>query len=132
MNSPTDSRSEAKWPKQIVYKGCERRSWTPGLREPRPTAVSYKWLSSGVSIFKPSPVQYLCHLPCTLTKFIDDTKLRWMRKWLVLMYLKGKAAIHRDLDRSVLQSSKDNQRKFQQSPALLTNRLGCIGPVLQV
>jgi len=55
-----------------------------------------------------------------------------MRKWLVLMYLKGKAAIHRDLDRSVLQSSKDNQRKFQQSPALLTNRLGCIGPVLQV
>lgn len=55
-----------------------------------------------------------------------------MRKRLVLIYLKGKAAIHRDLDRSVLKSSKDKQSKVQQSPALLTNSLKCLGIVLQV
>ena len=131
-NTPTDSQIEAKWPKQIVYKVCGRHSWTAGLSEPWPMVVSYKWLSSGVSIFRPNPVQYLHHLPCTLTKFIDDTKLGWTRKWLVLIYLKGKAAIHRDLDRSALKSSKDKQSKVQQSPALLTNSLRCLGTVLQV
>lgn len=79
-NTPIDSQSEAKQPKQIVNKVCGRHSWTVGLREPWPMAVSYKWLSSGVSIFRPNPVQYFHHLPCTLTKMTQNW-CGWENGW---------------------------------------------------
>lgn len=88
-NTPTESQSEAKWPKWIVCKVCGRCRWTAGLREPWPKSVSSKWPSSGVSIFRPNPVQYLHHLPCTLIKFIDETKLGWYEKIVGIDTLEG-------------------------------------------
>lgn len=88
-NTPTESQSEAKWPKWIVCKVCGICRWTAGLREPWPKSVSSKWPSSGVSIFRPNPVQYLHHLPCTLIKFIDETKLGWYEKIVGIDTLEG-------------------------------------------
>lgn len=89
---------------------CGRHGWTSGLRQPWLMAVSYKCLSSCISIFRSSPVEHLYHLPCTFPRFIDATELGQMRKLLLLMYLKRKAVILRELDRIILNFVKDEHK----------------------
>lgn len=60
-----------------------------------------------ISICRSNPVEFLHHLPCTFPRFTDVTELGWRRKLLLLIYLRRKAVIHRELDRSILNFSRD-------------------------
>lgn len=89
---------------------CGKHVWTAGLRELWLMAVSYKCLSSSITVFRSNPIEYLHHVPCTFPRFIDVRELGWMRKLLLLIYLKREAFIYRELDRSILNFSKDEHK----------------------